>query len=191
MKKSLASIVAFVVLLFSASANAGQIASANASGHPGETVNLDVSLAAGDITYGGDFTVTFDSTRLTFKEIIGGNGLDACCFDSSFPLFQSGSKFSLAQSIFDPAFAPIDPIFSIWFTINDPYPTSDFPDLTYVEISGYFFDVDSTEVQLDRSITPTITVDANSLPEPGVLGLTGLALLIMTVVGRRRRVNRG
>ncbi|MDP2823974.1 MAG: hypothetical protein Q8O52_15025 [Sulfuritalea sp.] len=188
MKKSLASVFAFVILLFSVAANASQITASNAFGHPGDPVSLAVALSDGDISYGGDFTIGFDSTKLTFVDILGASAGFSPFFFSSAPGVELLSLAYIGQL---PAPGPISPIFSILFSINSSYPSSVFPDVTVVDISGYFLDVDSNQVPLDQSIAPTVTVLAGTVPEPGVLGLVGLALLIMTGVGRRGRVNRG
>ena len=189
MKKILTPVFAIALLLFSVVANAGQITASNVFGHPGDTVRLDVSLSDGDISYGGDFTIGFDSTRLTLVNVIGRSD---STYDFS-TLFYFDPVVYVPSALF-PAVAPIDSFFSIFFSINSSYPATIFPDETPVDISGYFYDVNSQEVPLDRSIAPIVTVlarNGGTLPEPGALALVALALLAMAAVTLRGRTNRG
>jgi len=198
MKKIFASVFASLLMVFSFASQAAVVASTSASGSPGDTRTLDVSLASGDISFGGDFTIVFDSTRLTFLSIVGrrDNSYDFLATFSD--PFTSGATFSLAYNGLPiPATGSIDSIFSITFRIKDPYPPSNFPDVTHVDISGFVYDNalspnGPNEVSFE-AIHPTITVDrpANRIPEPGMLGLVGLALVIMVGFDRRRRVHRG
>jgi len=211
MKKSLLSLVASLFLLCSAAANAGVIASLGTSGSPGDSVRIDVSLESGNISYGGDFTVSFDMDKLTFDEIVGrsDNLYDFSAITVTSPLI-TGYTFSLAYlGLPSPADAPIDPIFSIWFLIKSDYPALVFPDITIVTISEVLIDALRDEkgnvlydengneylrvAQILQFIEPTVVVQRNdgTIPEPGALALVGLALLIMTGVGRRNRMNRG
>lgn len=153
-------------------------------------MQLDVSLASGDISFGGDFTIAYDITKLTLVGVVGRQDAPydfslLFFFDPTLNLSYSGPTL--------PAIGPIDSIFSILFQIADPYsPAAGFPDVSTVTIDGYLFDANSKTVALDQAITPTITVAApNKVPEPTALALVGLALLVMVGVGRRSRMRRG
>ena len=204
MKKFLASLLATAALLFAGAANAGAISSTNAVGMPGDTVQLDVSLASGDISFGGDFTITFSNPTLTVVRFVGRNDADytfqtgyeffPCCDPTpGSPFITGGTVFVSYIGAVTPAQGPIDSIFSILFLIANPYsPAAGFPDVTTVTIDGYLFDANSNTVALGQAITPTITVTApNNIPEPTALALVGLALLVMVGVGRRSRMRRG
>lgn len=198
MKKSLAFVFAFFVLLSSSAANAAsQITALNASGHPGDTVSIDVSFAGDDATFlGGDFAIGFDSTKLLFVDAIGASS-------DFFPFFDSSTGVLFLSYIGDHS-TSFGSIFSILFAIADPYPASNLPDTTDVAISSllYFdagldsnFDpITSTEQLDDVTPAPFVTVlarNGGTLPEPGALALVALALLAMMAVTRRGRAKRG
>lgn len=183
MKKSLASVFALLILLFSVAANAVPVykfTQQSVSGHPGGGVTLNVQLESGNIDLGAEFEIGFVGAKLGLTDVFGSEpdftvlwlpAVDRVLLFNNF-------KASVAGS----------PLFLISFDIMDPYP-SQLPDDTDVTIS--FFDELGEPVVGVLPITATVHVSERTVPEPGVLGLTGLALLIMTVVGRRRRANRG
>ena len=189
MKKPLASIFSFVVLLFSVAANAGQIASTSASGFKGDDVTLGVTFSAGLNTFsdGGNFRIGFDHAHLALNSITAPSDFDV--FNAPDPVNPTVlENLSLTCNTNPPSCNPaVDPgaIFSILFSI-----LASGPDVIPVTIDWYAAD-DNDYVARLESISPTVTVLARNVPEPGVLGLTGRALLIMTDFGRRGRVNRG
>ena len=190
MKKSLASIFAFVLLLFSVAANAGQIASASVSGFQGDPVTLEVKFTAGaeSLSDGGNFRIGFDRAKLELTDIAAPSNFDPVHFPDS--ANANLENLSLPCNTFptscEPAVGPAL-VFSLLFSIS-----ASGPDVIDVTIDWFdaLADFDNLGSPLE-SITPTVTVLERTVPEPGVLGLTGLALLIMTVVGRRHRANCG
>jgi hypothetical protein len=212
MKKTIAAAFAAFMLLFAGATNAREISSTNDSGHTGDPVQLYVSLDTGDITDGGDFTIGYDSTKLTFVDIVGRNDSDYSFlpffiypfYNSLLPWFDdprySGVTVDFAYlGAIDPASAPIDSIFSILFNIIEQNPSLTADDYTYVYISEVLLDPvgeagELKVLEVSQTFKATVTIlapETGNVPEPGILGLVGLALLIMTAAGRRVRVNRG
>ncbi len=183
MKKSLASIFAFVALAFSVAANAVPVykfSQPSVSGYPGGAVTLNVELDSGDISLGAEFEVGFDGAKLVLKNVVESDP------NSFYVIWDPQVARILLINSLGSSVAGSS-LFSASFAITDPYP-SQLPDDTFVDIS--FFDELGDDVGV-APIRATVTVLERTVPEPGVLALTGLALLIMTVVGRRRRANLG
>lgn len=193
MKKSLASIFASLLLLVSVGANAGSISSSSASGYTGDTVSLDVSLAGADFSSGGNFGIAFDPAKLKLSTADISTSLLSGFFGPGSPPYENVLFADCEQASCLIPFTGY--IFSLSFEILAKGPDE-------IPVTIDWFDDLLTDANGDPIVTfhgstndstpsPTVTVLARTVPEPGVLGLTGLALLIMTVVGRRRRVNRG
>mgnify|MGYP000579528210 CR=1 FL=1 len=180
MKKALCSIAAFAFFLFSSAVYADQISSTNASGFPGSNVSLNVSLDSGDITFGGDFTISYDSSRLSLLDIFGA---------PDFIPLSGGVPGAMALSLVNAGSGfTAGPIFSLLFSIVSPYPAA-LPDVLVVDIAGTLNDA-AGGINPVPAIAPTITVlqhGGGTVPEPGPFGLIGLAMVIMAGVSYRGR----
>ena len=173
----------FVVLQIQGVAHAGALTSTDGSGVPGGTAKLTVSFS-GDITNGGDFSIGFDSLKLTLNSaaIVGPAGFSAFADNTS-----GQWLISLTN---DQGADPVDgAIFSILFGIVDPFPGG-VPGTALVDIGGSVYGANYSTVGAEdlNPIHATITVNAgqNGVPEPGALFLIALALLIMAAVHHRR-----
>ena len=188
MKKILFAFFSFLVLQFSTTAQADLISAPNAAGSPGGQATLNVSFN-GDISYGGNFTIGFESNKLSLFNIIGGSS------DFS-PVFINVSPDLVALSLAFSGSSGITgltsiPIFSLIFDILDPYPGSPPYADAIVDIDGIVFDNFSAEVPLAGAIHPIIRVSAPlNVPEPGALALVALALLLLAASSRLQRVKR-
>lgn len=177
MKKVLLLIAACVFSLLSVTARADAIFAPDASGITGSTVSLNVSLLSGDISFGGDFTIGYDTAKLTLLDVLTG--------DPMFSPLRSFTPGSESVSLVNSSGSSYGsgPLFSVLFRI-----LATFPDSTPVDISGVLYDAAGGTNAL-ATISPLVTVDqrTGTLPEPGVFGLAGAALLAMAV----RRMRRG
>lgn len=177
MKKVLLLIAACVFSLLSVTARADAIFAPDASGITGSTVSLNVSLLSGDISFGGDFTIGYDTAKLTLLDVLAG--------DPMFSPLRSFTPGSESVSLVNSSGSSYGsgPLFSVLFRI-----LATFPDSTPVDISGVLYDAAGSTNAL-TTISPLVTVDqrTGTLPEPGVFGLAGAALLAMAA----RRMRRG
>ena len=191
MKKIFAAVFASL-LLVSVAATADQITSVGDSGYPGgPAVKVNVSLnsgGAGNFSFGADFNIAFESSKLALSTIRGATSDFAPLFVTTagqtvLSLTNSGSEAS-----------PLGSIYSIEFFIVDTYRFS-LPDFTEVVIDWFTKVNDRGLIQVVQSSSTAridiINAPANAAPEPGALALVGLALVIMVGFDRRRRVHRG
>jgi hypothetical protein len=159
-------------------ANANYLIRADdAAGKPGDTVTLNVFLESGDFSYGGNFLIGFDASKLKFNDLLGGS---ADLFPLALPS-TSSVDLSLANFGVPPFSSGL--LFSVLFDIVNSTPGD-----TPVAISGFAYDdqIFPNEIPFD-SITPVVTILApqGNVPEPGVLGLLGMGLAAMACFSRK------
>lgn len=177
-------VVLFAVLLSSIRpALANQLVAGNASAISGGDATIAVSLASGQLPLGGDFTITFDSTRLSFVDVFAA-APDFLPFAA--PVGGPGNLLLSLLYLGDPDLIPSQatgPLFSLLFTVSASLADGD---VAAIDIAGCGYDASFACVPLPASISPTVTV-THSVPEPGVAGLLGIAFCALAALFRRRR----
>lgn len=159
------------------------ISAGNVSGLPGAQVQLDVSLTSGSFEFGGNFLISFDSSRLSYFDAQGTTGDLMALAISNTPGLVELSLANIGGPL-----TPVSGLFSIWFDIAAPYPSAILPEDVTVTIAEGTFDPSPSTF---ATISPLVTVlqrQQGAVPEPGTLGLMGLGLAVMGQFYRKRRV---
>lgn len=182
----LSQLLAVFVILVAKPVLANQLSASTAAGNPGASVAIELALDSGDASSGGEFTISFDSSRLTLTHAQGATAdLDAIAL----PVGPGVAVSQLSLSYFGIDF-PFShgPLYSLWFTIADPYPVA-VPDVTRVAIAGCLYDFLTPLCNDFPTIDAAVRVSTGpvGVPEPGIVALLGIAICALGFLARRRR----